>query len=70
MCVAEFMRRAALGRKADVSYDNQIVLQLSDVVRSIRAIRKAMVDLKIEPPEGIWGPVMDEALNAMLRIGK
>ena len=70
MCVAEFMRRAALGRKADVDYDTQIVLQLSDVVRSIRAIHKAMVDLKIEPPEGIWGPVMDEALNALLRIGK
>ena len=43
MSVAEFMRRAALGRKADVDYDTKIVLQLSDVVRSIRAIHKQMV---------------------------
>ena len=69
MSVAEFMRRAALGRKADVRYETQIVLQLSDVVRAIRAIHKAMVDMQIEPPEDIWGPVMDEAMAAMLRVG-
>ncbi|MFP9230916.1 hypothetical protein A0E43_19440 [Pectobacterium cacticida] len=68
MSVAEFMRRAALGRKADVDYDTKIVLQLSDVVRSIRAIHKQMVELNLEPPEAIWSPVMDEALEAMHRI--
>jgi uncharacterized protein (DUF1778 family) len=69
MSVAEFMRRAALGRKADVDYDTKIVLQLSDVVRAIRAIHKQMVELQMEPPEAVWSPVMDEALDAMLRIG-
>ena len=70
MTVAEFMRRAALGRKADVAYDTQIVLQLSDVVRCIRAVHKQMVELQIKPPEEIWFPIMDEALNAMLRTSK
>lgn len=66
--MAELIRRAALGRKADVSYETEIVLQLSDVVRAIRAIHKAMVDMQIKPPEEIWGPIMDELLAAMLRI--
>ena len=66
--MAEFIRRAALGRKADVSYETKIVLQLSDAVRAIRAIHKAMVDMQIEPPDEIWAPIMDELLAAMLRI--
>lgn len=69
MSVAEFMRRAALGRKADVNYETQIVLQLSDVVRAIRSVHKSMLELKITPPEEVWLPIMDEALAAMLRIG-
>jgi uncharacterized protein (DUF1778 family) len=68
MSVAEFMRRAALGRKADVSYETKIVLQLSDVVRAIRAIHKGMLELQIAPPEEIWGPLIDEAIAAMRRI--
>ena len=70
LSVSEFMRRAALGRKADVSYETKIVLQLSEVVRAIRAIHKAMVEHKIVPPEHIWGPLMDSAEAAMLRISK
>ena len=70
MDVSEFIRRAALGRKADVRYETEIVLQLSDAVRAIRAIHKAMVERNIEPPEEIWSPVMDELVAAMLRISK
>lgn len=70
LSVSEFIRRAALGRKADVRYETEIVLQLSDVVRAIRAIHKAMVDHNLVPPEEIWGPVMDAAEAAMLRISK
>ncbi len=69
MSVAEFIRRAALGRRADVQYETKIVLQLSDVVRAIRAIHKSMLEMQIEPPEEIWSPIMDEAMEAMLRIG-
>ena len=70
MDVSDFIRRAALGRKADVSYETEIVLKLSDVVRAIRAIHKSMLEHNIVPPEKIWGPVMDAAEAAMLRISK
>ena len=70
MDVSEFIRRAALSRKADVDYETEIVLQLSDVVRAIRVVHKAMVDHQLVPPESIWGPIMDKAEAAMLRISK
>jgi hypothetical protein len=70
LSVAEYMRRAALGKRTDVDYVTEIVLQLSDVVRAIRAIHKSMVEMEIEPPEEIWGPIMDHAEAAMIRITK
>ncbi len=70
LSVAEFVRRAALGKRTDVDYVTEIVLQLSDAVRAIRAIHKTMVERNIEPPEDIWGPIMDHLEAAMLRIGK
>ena len=69
MSVAEFMRRAALARKADVNYETQIVLELSDIIRAIRAIHKQMVEMQIPPPEEIWSPLIDEAISAILRVG-
>lgn len=68
--VAEFMRRAALGRKADVRYETEIVLKLSEVVQTLRALHKVMVELKMEPPVQVWEPVVEEAVAAMLRISK
>lgn len=68
--VAEFMRRAALGRKADVRYETENGLQLIDVVRAIRAIHKDMLDRQITPPDEIWLPIVEQAVAAMLRISK
>ncbi|MFI4939884.1 MAG: plasmid mobilization protein, partial [Burkholderiales bacterium] len=34
--VCEFMRRAALGRRADVRFETEIVLQLKGIVQTIR----------------------------------
>ena len=70
LSVAEFVRRAALGKRTDVDYVTDIVLQLSDVVRAIRAIHKTMVERNIVPPEEIWTPIMDHGKAAMLRITK
>lgn len=69
MSVNEFIRRAALGRRADVNFETKIVVQLSDVCRAIREIHKGMLELGIAPPEEVWSPVMDEAMAAMLRVG-
>ena len=68
LSVSEFMRRAALGRKADVRYETQIVLQLIDVGRAIRQIHKAMVDQGMTPPEEIWLPIMKGASDAIVKI--
>ena len=68
--VSEFMRAAALGRRADVRYDVEIVLVLSDVVRAIREVHKSMRELKIAPPVEVWTLIFDEAMAAMIRIGK
>ena len=70
LSVSEFIRRAALGRKADLKYEKQIVLQLIDVVRAIRQIHKGMVDRGMSPPEEIWLPIIECAEQAMLRISK
>lgn len=70
MDVAEFIRRAALGRKADVDYEIEIVLALSDITRAVRAMHAAMVAQGIAPPEDQLLPLILEARAAILRISK
>jgi hypothetical protein len=70
MDVAEFIRRAALGRKADVDFETEIVLALSDITRSVRALHAAMVERGIAPPEADLLPLILDARAAMLRISK
>ncbi len=70
MAVSEFVRRAALGRRADVQYQTGIVLALIDVTRSMRALHAAVVARGILPPEEEWLPVILEARAAILRISK
>lgn len=68
--VSDFIRRAALGRRADVHYETQIVLALRDFVASIKALHAALVERGITPPEDEWRPIIKEAVAAMLRISK
>ena len=70
LSTSEFVRRAALGRKADVSFEMQIVDQLMDIIKIIRQFHESMLKMGATPPEEIWGPLIDQALDAMLRISK
>lgn len=70
MSAAEFCRRAALGRKADVHYETQIVLELSDATRAIRELHAGLVERGITPPEEAMQQLIADARNAMLRISK
>ena len=70
MGVAEFMRRAALGRKADVDYETEIVLALIGITKAIRGLHKGMVEQGFPPPEELLLPVILDARAAMLRISK
>ena len=68
--VNEFIRRAALGRKADVDIDTDIILSLSDLTRSIRAMHSDMVANKVRPPEAEMLATINEARAAIQRISK
>lgn len=68
--VSEFIRRAALGRKADVRIEVEIVLMLIEVVKDLRELHSAVVATGALPPEPQWQPVIDNAVAAMLRIEK
>ena len=70
LSVAEYMRRAALGRRADVRYEMDIVLQLSKIVKTIRDLHVDLVERGIELTAEGFRPVIDEAIAAMLRIEK
>lgn len=67
---SEFLRRAALGRRADVDYETEIVLALSDVTRTVRAIHSAMVERGISPPESELLALILEARAAIQRVSK
>ncbi len=70
MDLSEFIRCAALGRKADVDFETEIVLALSELTRCVRMIHAALVDEGLNPGEEVWLPVIQEARAAMLRISK
>lgn len=68
LSVSEFMRRAAMGRRADVVFETEIVLALRDVVMVIRAWHAALVEQGLTPPEEYLGVIVDTALETMLKI--
>lgn len=71
LSVAEFIRRTSLGRRADVSYDTEIVLALRDVTQAIRRMHADLVDRNMLPEEiEEWRPVIEQATAAMVRISK
>lgn len=67
---SEFIRRAALGRKADVDYDTEIVLALSDITRAMRVMHSEMVDRGVAPPEDQMLSLILEARAAIQRVSK
>lgn len=73
LSVSEFMRRAALGRRADVNYEVDLVLALLKLDRTINEIgllHKAMIERGITPPVDDWRPVKNEIRMAVVRISQ
>lgn len=70
LSVADFIRRAALGRRADVRFDTETVLALREVVRTIRELHTTFAAKELRLPIDRLGEVIDAALAAMLRISK
>lgn len=73
LSVAEFIRRAALGRRADVNAEVEVVLALLKLDRTINGIAKlhqAMIERGITPPVDDWRPVKNEIRQAVVRIAQ
>lgn len=70
LSVAEFIRRTALGRRADVKYETEIVLALRDVVQAIRIFHSTLLEMGIAPTTEEWRPLIHQASAAMARISK
>lgn len=70
LCVGDFIRRAALGYRADVKYETEIILYLREVVQSIRRLHATYADQGIQIPKDEFGFLIDKALSAMQRISR
>lgn len=70
LTVSDFIRRASLGRRADVQIETKIILALYHFVQEIRKMHNTYLDHGLQPPEELWLPLIHEAGAAMLRISK
>ena len=70
LSISEFIRRASLGRRADVGLEVEIILSLRSVVQSIRQLNSTCAVTGVTFPKDELGILIDHALSAMLRISK
>ena len=70
MDVNEYIRRAALGRKADVDYETETVLALMGVTKAIRDLYGALIERGLPPMKEDMQPIVDHAIAAIIRISK
>ena len=68
MTVSDFVRRAALGRATPVDLETDLVLALSDVVRRIRELHKAVKETGAAPLDEQLLPVILDAKDTILRV--
>ena len=68
LSMSDFIRCAALGRRADVHFEMEIILALREVVKSVRGLHATFIAEKTVPPQHELGVILDAALAAMLRI--
>lgn len=70
MDVAEYLRRTALGRKANVDYETETVLALMDLARAVRELHKGLVEQGLPLMEEELHPIILGVKDALLRISK
>ena len=73
LSVAEYMRRTALGRRADVNYEVELVLAILKLDRTVNTIgerHKEMIAQGITPPVDDWRPVKNEIRQTVVRIAQ
>lgn len=70
LSVADYIRRAALGRKADVRIETDIILGLGNCVQAIRDLRTNYLEKGFEPPTESMNGVVRQCTAAILRVGE
>ncbi len=71
LSVGEYFRRTALGRKADVHYETQVIRKLSEFIATIRKVYADLAEAGRLPPEiEEWRPLIQDASEAIARISK
>lgn len=69
LSVADFIRRAALGRKADVQYETEIVLVLWSLVNEIKNMHASITKNMKLPAEFVeWRTVIGAAQEAIAKL--
>jgi hypothetical protein len=69
LSMAEYMRRASLGRKADIHFETEIILTLRDSTKAIRTLHADYVAKGLPPPTDELCEVIRNCTAAMLRVG-
>lgn len=69
MTVSEYLRRVALGRKADVTFEANITVMLGRLVCVVRDMYAATKDKGTNFPESDWRRIINEADKAIQLIG-
>jgi len=68
--VSEFIRRAVEGRRADVRYETNVIIEVGKLIRAVNLLRKDLFEMGLIDDEAKWAEVRNEAIKAMLRIEK
>lgn len=70
MDVSTFARRAALGRRADIRMEANMILEIRDAVKAIRDLHREMTVRGLSPPEDAMHVLIQEAIAAIKRVSK
>lgn len=68
LTTAEYIRRAALGRQTKVRIENELVLSICAVTKSIRGMYSIFLNQKIQVPVDELCEVIRQGTAAILRI--
>jgi uncharacterized protein (DUF1778 family) len=68
--VSGFVRRAALGKKADVQYEYKLIYEMRELGEVLHDIHKSILDTGNAPPEEIMREALFSIVGAMNRISK
>lgn len=65
MSVSDYLRTVGLGRRTDVTFAANIIVELRNVVMILRDMHATMLTKGLPPPEDEWRPLIQEIREIM-----